>query len=491
MGYGFKIGGRGIILRPCEIKVYDGETEIKKLTIEGATPTKRLRFTYIADNGKIGDGVVKLTTNSSALTVSQTDAQKKINEFTLTFNGMDVDEAITSLTLSVEETKHFLATETVIPITLKRSVPTITLTTSELRIVGGKPSGQISIGSYDGDGELTAISSDTEYATVAVKNTTAVAVTYLNGDKTGKSIDVTVGCKAGKFYQASSGVRCLVILTKSDPIITLNANVATVYGGGNSAVINVTYKGLEGSMDNLGDLKAKSDNDAIATATLYNTSVTIAYVSAGATKIKVYSEMSKYYNEAEAVVDVTCTKSTVAIPSLTGTSFACVGNSVGPGVNNLDTNLVTQSGTLSTTGIGSYTVYWDLKDPNRYCWSDGTTTQKSQVWNSYAGTMTIYLRCTYFSVHNRWYTWADKSNGDLYACEIPYKASWIDYASNYSVHIGGLYHSRSGSSWSTELYFNPWGKVVTGDNNNYHTMKLSNPGSAPINGGTYDTEIIW
>ena len=117
--------------------------------------------------------------------------------------------------------------------------------------------------------------------------------------------------------------------------------------------------------------------------------------------------------------------------------------------------------------------------------------QKSQVGKSFAGSLTIYLRCTFFSVHNRWYTWADKSNGDLYACEIPYKASWTDYASNYSVHIGGLYYSRSGSSWCTELYFSPYANRITGSNNNYHTMKLINPGSAPINGGTYDTEIIW
>ena len=479
MGYGFKIGGRGIILRPCEIKIYDGETEIKKLTIEGATPTKRLRFTYIADNGKIGDGIVKLTTNSSALSVSQTEAQKKINEFTLTFNGMDVDEAITSLTLSVEETKHFLATETVIPITLKRSVPTITLTTSELRIVGGKPSGQISIGSYDGDGELTAISSDTEYATVAVKNTTAVAVTYLNGDKTGKSIDVTVGCKAGKFYQANSGVRCLVILTKSDPIITLNANVATIYGGGSSAVVNVTYSGLEGSMDNISDLKVKSDNDAVATATLYNTSVTIAYASAGATKIRVYSEMSKYYNEAEAVVDVTCAKSTVTIPSLTGTSFACVGNSVGPGVNNLNTNLVTQSGTLSTTGIGSYTVYWDLKDPNRYCWSDGTTARKSQNWSSYGGTITCYFQYTdrqhhkfaFTAAWNRWENYpGDRNYGYV---DGNYKIG--EYTNNGNTYVCWCAPKRK----SFGTYY------VSGQRVNEHG--ISNIGSdiGPVNGKTY------
>ena len=87
-------------------------------------------------------------------------------------------------------------------------------------------------------------------------------------------------------------------------------------------------------------------------------------------------------------IEISRTK--VTIPSLTGTSFACVGNPVGPGVNNLNTDLVTQSGTLSTTGIGSYTVYWDLKDPDRYCWSDGTTTRKSQNWSTYAGTATFH-----------------------------------------------------------------------------------------------------
>lgn len=398
MGYGFKIGGRGIILRPTVINVYDGDTELSSLTIEGSAPVKALRFTYIADNGKIGDGTVKLTSNSDLLSVSQTNAQKANNEFTLTFNGMDVDEQNVSLVLEVEETKHFLATSTLLPITLKRSEPTIVLATTNLDIVGGSPNGSINITSYDGDGELTATSSDTDFATVAVENL-GVAVTYINGDKT---LTVTVGCKAGKFYKASKGVECTVTCTKSTPTLMLTSTMATVYGGGSSALISVTYSGLNASTDNIGELNVLSDNAKVATGSIQNSSLTIAYVSAGNTVIRVVSAETNYYYSTSVSVTVTCLRTEVALPSLTNTSVSFVGNPVSPGLN-YDTATVNVWGDSTTTSINSsLTVWFGLKDSNRYCWKDGTLSNRSIAWGTYGGTMAIYTSANGALPWTRW-----------------------------------------------------------------------------------------
>ena len=471
MGYGFKIGGRGIVLRPTEIKVYDGTTDINNLTIEGSSPTKTLRFTYIADNGKLGDGNVILTSDSEFLSVSQTDSQKKVNEFTLTFNGMDVDEASVNLTLSVEETKHFLATVTTLPIVLKRSEPTITLATTELKIVGGSPSGSINISSYDGDGELTAVSSDTNYATVEVANSSGVTVNYVNGDK---NLTVTVGCKAGKFYKASEGAVCAVTCSKSTPTLTLNGYSATIYGGGSSAVVNVTHKGLNGSTANLGTVRVSSASTSIATASLTNGVVTIAYVAAGSTEITISTDATNYYSSASAVVSVTCARTSVTIPTLKATSVACTGSTVGPGVNNYNSSLMNQSGTVSTATLGTYTVTWSLKDTTRYCWSDGTTANKSATWSCVGGTITIYTSVIGTIPSITWQgtyaAWASFKPSNINNVGIgSYKYGWT-YTSSGKARIRISYLS-TGSDETRKWY--------------YKEAYVNMTGSAPTIGTTY------
>lgn len=420
MGYGFKIGGRGIILRPVELLVYDGSTQISSLTIEGSSPTKTLKFTYIADNGKIGDGTVVLTSNSDKLTVSQTTAQKSSNEFTLKFNGMDTDEALVSLTLSVAETKHFLASETVLPVTLKRSSPTITLSQSTLSIVGGSPSGTINIASYVGDGDLTIASSDTGYATASLNGKTSATVTYLNG---GKSVDITIGCKAGKYYKASNGTKCAVTLTKSAQTVTVTNGSVTIWGGGDNVSTTYSHSGLNGSTSNLGTLSSPSDNTNIATGWLSNGSLVMSYSSAGSTTIRIKAAENNYYYAAEASVSVSCQRSTVGIPSLSNTSVAWVGSEVNPGVTGVDWNLVNQTGTASANATGTYTVYWSLKNTTRYCWTDGTTSQKSQTWNVTVGTISMLIPVVTRSKSSTTYSSLTQYTNHVY-WDIPYGSTW-------------------------------------------------------------------
>ena len=65
-------------------------------------------------------------------------------------------------------------------------------------------------------------------------------------------------------------------------------------------------------------------------------------------------------------------------------SFTYTGSSTGPGPKDKDINFnstyETESG-ASATSIGSYTIYWSLKDTTNYCWSDGTNGTKSASWS--------------------------------------------------------------------------------------------------------------
>jgi hypothetical protein len=391
---------------------------------------------------------------------------------------MDVDTQSVNLTLSVEETKHFLATSMILPITLKRSEPTIKLATTELKVVGGKPTGSINITSYDGDGELTATSSDTEYATVKVANSSGVTVTYLKGDK---DITVMVGCNAGKFYRASEGVACTISCLRSDPTLTLNGYVATVYGGGSSSVVNITYSGLEGSTTNLMPIKVASDDESVATVILTNNCAIISYAGAGTTNVRIYTEMGNYYNAASAVVSVTCAKTTVTIPSLSGTSFATTGSNVGPTVKNYNSNLMTQSGTASTNVLGTYTITWTLKDTTKYCWTDGTTAVKTASWTCTGGTITIY------------WDYCNKAKDADRAVKLAFKNKWTDYIkSGYTYATLASYTTTSGDDEDTYMlrvrYDNKLFMCVTSTAsfNGYITAyQDTEAGTGPKNGGVY------
>lgn len=75
-------------------------------------------------------------------------------------------------------------------------------------------------------------------------------------------------------------------------------------------------------------------------------------------------------------------KLTLTIPSMSGsTNFAFVeGVNRLASVANYNSTYETQSGTLTASAIGTYTVSWVLKYSANTQWSDGTTSTKSATW---------------------------------------------------------------------------------------------------------------
>lgn len=83
-------------------------------------------------------------------------------------------------------------------------------------------------------------------------------------------------------------------------------------------------------------------------------------------------------------------KRSITIPSLTNTSYTwAVSSTFAPTINNVNTSYVNQSGTVSSTNAGSWTVTWSLKYPNDTTWSDGTTANKTGSWSVAKRSMTI------------------------------------------------------------------------------------------------------
>lgn len=68
------------------------------------------------------------------------------------------------------------------------------------------------------------------------------------------------------------------------------------------------------------------------------------------------------------------------IPSASTTSFTFDGSAKTLSVNNPNSNASSQTGTVSATNAGNYTVTYKLKSTTNYVWSDGTTTDKSIAW---------------------------------------------------------------------------------------------------------------
>jgi hypothetical protein len=76
--------------------------------------------------------------------------------------------------------------------------------------------------------------------------------------------------------------------------------------------------------------------------------------------------MSNYYNAASATVGVTVAKISVTKPSLAATTVYTTGSAVGPTIKNYNSSLMTQSGTTSTSTLGTYRLTWTLKDTSKY-----------------------------------------------------------------------------------------------------------------------------
>lgn len=88
----------------------------------------------------------------------------------------------------------------------------------------------------------------------------------------------------------------------------------------------------------------------------------------------------------------TIKRQSVAIPQITTKNVAYIGSTVSPTVSGYNSSLMTASGNTSYNGIASnLAIKWNLKNTTNYQWSDGTTSQKSDTWSTYAGTITWYL----------------------------------------------------------------------------------------------------
>ena len=83
-------------------------------------------------------------------------------------------------------------------------------------------------------------------------------------------------------------------------------------------------------------------------------------------------------------------KRTLTIPSLTNASYTwATGTTFKPTVNNFSSTYENQSGTVSSTSAGSWTVSWTLKYPASTQWSDGTNGTKSSSWSVAKRALTI------------------------------------------------------------------------------------------------------
>lgn len=244
-----------------------------------------------------------------------------------------------------------------------------------------------------------------------------------------------------------------------DAIITPDSSSVTVYGGNGSNNVPFTYTGD-------GTVSASSSNTGVATVAISGNNVVVTYVAPGSATITVSAPKTKKYKECSATFSVTCSRTALTKPSLTQTSFSTTGNTCTPGYNNYNSSLMTVSGTTSASSPGSYAIYFNLKDTNRYCWSDGTTGQVGCSWSVSAGNITFYVRdesSTYtFTIK---YNTTVRQNSPLYSTNSTYAGQM--YLQGEGTTIGVRF-----TSLSTSTYIN---------------SGVLSPTAIPSNGATYKT----
>lgn len=288
----------------------------------------------------------------------------------------------------------------------------ITPSSSSLTVYGGTGSNTVSF-TYTGDGTVSASSSNTGAATVAVSGNN-ITVTYVAAG----SATITISApKTSKYKECSATVS--VICERSTSTLSLSATSGTIYGGGSSGAYTYSYNGD-------GAVSASSSNTGVATVALSGNNISVSYVAPGSATVTVSAPQTAKYNAVSATIAITCSRTALTKPSLTQTSFSTTGNWCAPGYNNYDSNLMTVSGTTGTSSPGSYVIYFNLKDTNRYCWSDGSTGQVACGWSVSLGNITFYVDV---------YTWGRVS------VTVPYKTT-----------VAGLSH-RWSNPGNLQIYF--------------------------------------
>ena len=254
-------------------------------------------------------------------------------------------------------------------------------------------------------------------------------------------------------------------LNRTPSTLTLSSTSLTVEGGVGQGSFTYNYNGD-------GKLSISSSNSSVATAYIDISSKTVyvTYIGAGSCTITINAAQTPNYNSTSAACSITCSRSSLTIPTIQSATVYCTGSYTGPVVYNYNSSLENQSGTTGTTILGTYTITWTLKDTNKYCWSDSSTGSKSVTWNCVGGTISITWTWTYSAGdRNGWIT----SN-------LTYKNKWSDYSS------GSGYTRIAGPTNNYFLFVSSTGELITGYY--YKTIsywKDTSAGSGPVNGGKY------
>ena len=294
----------------------------------------------------------------------------------------------------------------------------------------------------------------------------------INKRKFGRNNIISTGI-FNKIKEAKAMAECLIHrsgYSAKQGVITVPITTLTVYGGSNTNTTSYEYNGN-------GVVTAKSSNTAVATVTVSNGKVVVTYVSPGSATITVTGSKTNKFKECSTTFDVTCARTSLTIPSLQNTSVGTTGNSVSPGVNNYNSNLITQTGTTSSSSIGTWTVYWNLKDTNRYCWSDGSLTQKSQSWSTYGGQITFHLY-----VSNNWDRSFTTNYGNRF-CDVGHIFSNEEKS----------YYIYTSSSKQTFNVYHDW--ISYGSETEYlesalYKLKNNKSTDFPVNGGIYELYYV-
>ncbi len=79
-------------------------------------------------------------------------------------------------------------------------------------------------------------------------------------------------------------------------------------------------------------------------------------------------------------------KTKVNKPSLAQTTYMETGSPISPAINGFNSSIMTKTGNLSASAVGSYSITVSLKDTTHYAWSDGSTGPITLKWNIQART---------------------------------------------------------------------------------------------------------
>lgn len=206
-------------------------------------------------------------------------------------------------------------------------------------------------------------------------------VGYLGYDNTARKIDkiyVGVNGKARRCTKAYVGVNGkaeLIYPVENFPIPSVSGNYAFDNKPHSAIITNIDYD----AVNVMGETTAVD----------------------GGTYDLTFSLASEHYKWTDGTSEDktgswSITTITVPIPTISG-EFTYDGTTKNVTISAYDSNFVRVSGTISAKNAGTYTVYFDLVNPNGSVWSDGTTDQKSATWMIARQKLTVpQLQGTYY-----------------------------------------------------------------------------------------------